>query len=194
MSPAAHATGTGNSAPNSPGIGKKTQFVLDCYARVDKGADETVFSDCFAPDYKMTGPETKMLSKDGSLHGKAAIDAMGAMNRNDSASFGQKDWTLVMSMEDDHTVVRRMRWTGKAPHGSYAGFENLPNDLTITGDAVLIDTLRDGKIADQFFVYDTMGFFMDLAQGDMRKMGAALVKMGDMMAPQKSAPAAKPTP
>jgi ketosteroid isomerase-like protein len=180
--------------PGSAGIGKKTQFVLDCYARVDKGGDGTVFSDCFTPDYTMTGPETKMLSKDGSLHGEAAIKAMGGMNRNDDASFGKKDWTLVMSMENDNTVVRRMRWTGKAPHGSYAGFEDLPNNLTITGDAVLIDTFRDGRIADQFFVYDTMGFFMDLAEGDMKKMGAALAKMGDMIATQKAATTATPAP
>jgi len=158
------------------GVGKKTQFVLDCYARVDRGNDPNVFRDCFTPDYKMTGPETKMLSKDGSLHGEQAINAMGAMNRNDDASFGKKDWKLVMSMENGDTVVRRMRWTGKVPKGSYAGFENLPKGLTVTGDAVLIDTFRDGKIAEQFFTYDTMGFLMDLAQGDMKKLAAALLK------------------
>jgi hypothetical protein len=119
---------------------------------------------------------------------------MGSMNRNDDASFGKKDGTLVMSMENDTTVVRRMRWTGKAPHGSYGGFENLPSDLTITGDAVLIDTLRDGKIAEQFYVYDTLGFLMDLAQGDMRKLANALQKMGELRKQNQPPPAGKPTP
>jgi len=80
-------------------IGPKTQFVLDCYARVDKG-DATVFKDCFAPDFKMSGPEMKLLSKDSdhALHGDAAVNAMGAMNRNDDAHFGIKKWTVVTSM------------------------------------------------------------------------------------------------
>jgi hypothetical protein len=83
-------------------IGPKARFVLDCYARVDKGGDPTVFKDCFTPDFRMSGPEMNLLSTspDQAIHGEAAVDAMGAMNRNDDASFGTKDWKLVMSMED----------------------------------------------------------------------------------------------
>jgi hypothetical protein len=65
---------TETKVANANRIGMKTRFVLDCYARVDRGDDATVSTDCFTPDYKMIGPETRMLSKepDGSLRGEAA--------------------------------------------------------------------------------------------------------------------------
>jgi hypothetical protein len=88
-----------------------------------------------------------------------------------------------------------MRWTGRAPKASYGGFDNLPSDMVITGDAVLIDSFKNGRINEQYYVWDMFGFMMDLAQGDMKKMAAAMLKMDAVMqAARKAAAEGTPLP
>jgi hypothetical protein len=79
--------------------------------------------------------------------------------------------------------------------GTYAGIDNIPPDLMVRIDGIFVDTLRDGKIADQFYAYDTLHFISDVAQGDMNKVAAALIKMGAMKAAiQKAIAEGKPIP
>ena len=57
---------------------------------------------------------------------------------------------------------------------------------------IFVHTLRDGKIADQFFTYDTMRFISDVAQGDRKKVAGALVRMDAVMAEMKKGASGKP--
>jgi len=53
--------------------------------------------------------------------------------------------------------------------------------MTLEDDVITIYTFRDGKIAKEFFAYDTLNFFMDPAQGDPERMAKALAAMKPMM-------------
>ena len=47
---------------------KRPKFLDDFYASVQKG-DMTVFEEAFTSDFRLTMPETRLLSPDGSLYG-----------------------------------------------------------------------------------------------------------------------------
>src|SRR5690606_14710951 len=101
--------------------GPLTRFVLDCYDRAYRG-EAGVYDDCFTEDYKMLGPETKLVSRepDGALHGRSAIQAYHDMNHGDAVAWGNVEFQTVWSMENDDTVVRIMRWISSDPKGDYA--------------------------------------------------------------------------
>jgi ketosteroid isomerase-like protein len=181
------AASTAEAATN---VGPKTKFVLRCYDRAFVG-DPTVYDDCFTEDFKSTGPETRMVSTepDGSLRGRAYIKAYHDMNHGDAVAWNSVMMQTVWSVETDTKVIRLMREIFSKPKGSYAGIDNIPPDVTVTIDGIFVDTLRDGKIADQFFTYDTMRFITDVAQGDMKKVAGALVKMDALMSEMKKAAA-----
>jgi ketosteroid isomerase-like protein len=171
-------------------VGPTTRFVLSCYDRAFVG-DPKVYDDCFTEDFKATGPETRMVSTeaDGSLRGRAYIQAYHDMNHGDAVAWGSVTMKTLWSVEANDKVIRLMRWVSSKPKGSYAGIDNIPPDLVVTIDGIFVDTIRDGKIAEQFFAYDTMRFITDIAQGDMKKVAAALVKMDAVMAAAKKAAA-----
>jgi ketosteroid isomerase-like protein len=179
-----------STAVAATNVGPKTKFVLRCYDRAFVG-DPKVYDDCFTEDFKSTGPETRMVSTepDGSLRGRAYIKAYHDMNHGDAVAWNSVMMQTVWSVETDTKVIRLMREIFSKPKGSYAGIDNIPPDVTVTIDGIFVDTLRDGKIADQFFTYDTMRFITDVAQGDMKKVAGALVKMDAVMAEMKKAAA-----
>lgn len=170
-----------------------TRFVLEAWDRAYNG-DPNVFEDYFTPDFKMLGPETRMVSQepDGSLRGKSAIQSYHEMNHGDAQAWGKVEAEMVFSLEADNTVVRIMRWTSSEPRGNYAGFENLPKDRVVTINGVFIDKLRDGKIYEMWFTYDTLNFLLDIAGGDHKEAGEALGKMGEMMEAMKVQAEGKP--
>jgi len=171
-----------NTAEVVKDAGPKTRFVLQCYDRAFRG-DPKVYDDCFTPDYVMRGPETRMVSNepDGGLHGRSAIQAYHDMNHGDAKAWKDVEFKTVWSLESGDKVIRMMRGIYSKPEGSYAGIDNIPPDRVVTINGIFVDTLRNGKIADQFFAYDTMGFITDIAGGDMHKVATAMIKMGDMM-------------
>jgi hypothetical protein len=89
-------------------------------------------------------------------------------------------WTDLA--ESGNTLVRHLHQQFKGPRVSnYAGFTDLPRDLSFPVDVIIVYTFKDGKIASEFFQYDSMGFLMDLAQGDPQKIAAALEGMKPFM-------------
>ncbi|OGN96899.1 MAG: hypothetical protein A2Z77_00440 [Chloroflexi bacterium RBG_13_51_36] len=180
----------GKTIVKAKNIGSLTRFVLDAWDNAYNGTPG-VFQKYFTPDFKMTGPETKMVSQepDGSLRGKPSIQSYHDMNHGDAQAWGKVVSECVWSLEADNTVVRIMRWTSSKPRGSYAGLENIPKDRVVTINGVFIDKLRNGKIYDMFWAYDTMSFLVDIAGGDMKAAGKALGKMGEMMEAVKKAQA-----
>jgi ketosteroid isomerase-like protein len=162
----------------------QSKFLDACLARVDNKKakiDPTVFKDCYTPDFVLMGPETHG-TKDHSFHGKQAVDAKTRMGGGDSSAWGSVKFWTADEIESGDKIVRHMHWEAKNPkNGAYAGFTGLPPDMVLTDDVITIYTFRDGKIAKEFFAYDTLNFFMDLAQGDPKKMGDALAAMKPMM-------------
>jgi hypothetical protein len=190
LSTAAH---TAEVATN---VGPKTLFVLECYDRAFAG-DPKVYDDCFTEDFKSTGPETRMMSKypDGSMRGREYIKAYHDMNTGDAVAWKSVLMETVWSVETDTKVIRLMRDIFSQSKGSYAGIDNIPPDRKVTVDGIFVDTLRDGKISEQFFAYDTMRFLTDIAGGDMKEAAEALLKMDAMMTAMKKASAdGKPGP
>ena len=186
----------GKASEKAKDAGSLTRFVLEAWDHAYSGTPN-VFEDYFTPDFKMLGPETKMVSQepDGSLRGKAAIQSYHDMNHGDAQMWGKVEAECVFSLEADNTTVRIMRWTSSEPRGNYAGVENIPPDRVVTINGVFIDKLRDGKIYEMWFTYDTLNFLLDIAGGDHKKAADALAKMGEMMEMMKKAQAeGKPLP
>jgi hypothetical protein len=171
---------TASAAP--PGTGPLTMLVLECYDRAFNG-DADVYDDCYTEDFKAIGPETKMLSpfEDGSLRGREYIQAYHDMNHGDAVAWNSAMFETVWSLEIDDMVIRLMRGIYSDSNGSYIGITDIPKDREVIIDGVFIDWIRDGKIREQFFTYDTLNFLIDTAGGDFKKAGEGLVSIGEMM-------------
>jgi ketosteroid isomerase-like protein len=163
----------------------RSRFIDTTYERVHAG-DPDVFAECFTPDFTYKGPESKMMSTDGCLHGENAIRAMYSLNNGDKGSWGNVKREIATEIETDNHLFRIMRWTAKNPYKSYAGFEKLPPDMKVEIDVFILYTFRKGKICSELFAYDTLGYFIDMAQGDMKKAAAALSNFAPMMENQKA--------
>src|SRR4030042_561690 len=163
----------------------RSRFIDTTYERVHAG-DPDVFAECFTPDFTYHGPESKMMSPDGALHGENAIRAMYAFNNGDKGSWGKGERESIVEVETKDRLFRVMRWTAQKPYKAYAGFDKLPPDMKVKTGVFILYTFRDGKICDEFFAYDTLGYFIDMAQGDMKKAAAALSNFAPMMENQKA--------
>ena len=160
------------------------RFIDDTYDRVHAG-DPKVFAECFTPDFTYTGPEAKMMSADGSLHGENALRAMYSFEHGDKGSWSSVTRENIIEIESGDYFLRVMKWVAKHPYESYLGFDNLPPDMEVTNHIFIVYTFRDGKICNEFFAYDTLGYFTDIAQGDMQKAATALAKFTPMMSAGK---------
>jgi ketosteroid isomerase-like protein len=158
----------------------QSRFLDSCLKRVDIDRDKTAAKDCYTSDFVMMGPETHA-TKDHAIHGAEAVAAKLAMGGGDSSAWGSVRFWTVDEIESGNKIVRHMHWEAKHPHGTYAGFDGLPADMTLEDDVITIYTLSGGKIAKEFFAYDTLNFFMDLVQGDPERMAKALAAMKPMM-------------
>jgi hypothetical protein len=180
----------GETAANAPeGTGPLTLFVLDCYDRAFNG-EPGVYDDCYTEDFKAIGPETKMLSpfEDGSLRGREYIQAYHDMNHGDAVAWNSALFEMVWSIETEDMVIRLMRGIYSESNGSYLGINDIPDDRKVTINGVFVDWLRDGKIHEQFFAYDTLNFLLDTAGGDFNKAGEGLRAFGAMIEAMQELP------
>jgi hypothetical protein len=180
----------GETAANAPaGTGPLTLFVLDCYDRAFNG-EADVYDDCFTEDFKAMGPETKMLSpfEDGSLRGREYIQAYHDMNHGDAVAWNSALFETVWSVETEDMVIRLMRGIYSESNGNYLGITDIPDDRKVTINGVFVDWIRDGKIREQFFTYDTLNFLLDTAGGDFNTASDGLKSFGMMVEAMQNLP------
>jgi len=164
----------------------RAKFIDTCTERLFKH-DQSVIKDCYTSNFVLiSGPET-YAAPNRQLVGENAVRGMMIMGRGDASAFEAitQSWEDIAETED--TVVRRLRYVMKHPRASnYAGFTNLPRDLIVTCDILVVYKFREGKIATQIAQYDSLGFFLDLARGDPQQVAAALTAMKPLMDAMKS--------
>jgi len=165
---------------------ERSKFVEACHERVLKH-DPSVYQDCYTPDFVlMGGPET-YAAPDRRLGGRNAVRGMMLMGGGDMAAFEPIEQNWEDLAESDNRLVRRLLYIMKRPKvASYAGFTDLPRDLEVPCDIIIVYTFWDGKISSQFAQYDSLGFLLDLAQGNPQKVAAALTAMKPLMDAMKS--------
>ena len=159
---------------------EKSKFLDETYERVYAG-DMTVFEECFTPDYTLWIPETQMMTKDGYLKGKFALEFLSTIIRNDGSNF-DRTIEVVHEVEQDDTVVREVHYTMKMnPDKPGDGGADYPPDLVVTIRLLNMYKFRDGKICEESTFYNILGTEMDFMQGDLKKAVAKILKMEPMI-------------
>jgi ketosteroid isomerase-like protein len=152
---------------------ERSRFLDEAYRRANAG-DPRVFEECFSRDFVYVGPEARLLSPDGSLRGKEAVKQMAEFERNDRSSWERVTREVVTEIETEEETFRVMKWTARGPRKPYLGIdpEDLPAEVSVY--VFQLFTFKEGKIYREFFAYDTLGFLMDITQGDLEKAIKAL--------------------
>lgn len=165
---------------------QRSRFVDKCLALI-AAHDDSVYDRCYTSDYVLSGGPETYFAPGRKLVGRNAVRAKMVMGTGDLSSFDSIAMTWTDLAESGDTLVRHLHQEFKGPHNpNYAGFTGLPRHLAFPVDVIIVYTFRDGKIASEFFQYDSMGFLLDLGQGDPDKIAAALKAMMPMMAQMKS--------
>jgi hypothetical protein len=159
----------GNKKPKS----ERSKLLDYCIQRVWKG-DMTVFEECFTPDFRLTQPESKLISPSGSFHGKSGLETLSRILRADPLTWGSMAEETVWEIESEDRIVRESRLVAKNPSGPYGGFQALPPDLEVTIRLIHVYTFKDGKICDEFTTYDHLGYYFDMAEGDLKRAAQAI--------------------
>jgi len=165
---------------------KRSIFIDDAYGRVVKG-DMSVFEECFTPDFKFTWPEFKLITSSGSLYGKFALEIFSLYIKNDGTRWGSIEGKILNEIESGDQVVRELLYVMKNPIKGFGGFEKLPPDLEIRITAIQLFTFREGKICSCYDTYDTLGFYFDMAQGDLNKVADAIRTINPWFTAQRKA-------
>jgi len=151
-----------------------------CLALIDRHDDAAY--DCYTDDYVLSGGPETYFASGRKIVGREAVRSKMMLGTGDSGSFDSIAMVWTDVAESANTLVRHLHQDFKGPKNpNYAGFTNLPRDLQFPVDVITIYTFRDGKIASEFFQYDSMGFLLDLAQRNPDRIAAALKVMIPMM-------------
>lgn len=167
-------------------LSDRSRFVDKCLAMID-AQDESVYDLCYTSDYVLSGGPETYFAPGRKLIGRNGVRAKMVVGAGDLSSFDSIEMTWTDLAESRDTLVRHLHQDFKGPRNpNYAGFIGLPRDLAFPVDVIIVYTFRDGKIASEFFQYDSMGFLLDLGQGDPDKIAAALKAMMPLMEQMKS--------
>jgi hypothetical protein len=165
---------------------EKSRFLDECYERVYSG-DMAVFDECFTPDYTLTIPETKMMTENGSLKGRLALEFLSFLFQMDAKNFDRTVET-VRELEDDDVVVREILYTMKNNPDKPTDMKDneYPPDMVITIRLINMYKFRGGKICEESTFYNLLGTELDFAQGDLKKAVAKILSMEPMMQEMKA--------
>jgi len=165
---------------------EKSKFLDACYDRVYAG-DLTVFEECFTPDYKLTIPETQMMTESGSLTGKLALEFLSFLFQNDANNFDRTIET-AREVEQDDVVVREILYTMTMNPDKPGDMKDneYPPDMKIVIRLINMYVFRDGKICEESTFYNILATEMDFAQGDLKKAVAKILRMEPMIKQMKA--------
>jgi steroid delta-isomerase-like uncharacterized protein len=122
--------------------------------------------------------QAELYSKDFVQHTSALGDLRRAEHcellASTFAAFPDARWTVVDQIADDDKVVTRWTFTG-THRGTFMGIAPTEKQLIFSG--ICIDRFVDGKIAEEWEEWDTLGV--------IQQLGIVPVKtsVGDMVAP-----------
>jgi SnoaL-like polyketide cyclase len=165
-----------DSVPKS----KRIKFLEECAART-VAHDPKVMDDCYTKDFRLAGNFEVRSAPNRELIGREAVCAKMVWGTGDKSAFKSLKRYILYYIEQGDKIAYQRRWVAEGPKGSYAGFSDLDPNLKVEMDALEVFTFRDGKIASEFWAYDTMGFALDFAGGDPQKVAASLERMKPFM-------------
>ncbi len=152
---------------------KKGKFIDGAYAQLWAG-NKAVYKDYFTDDFKLENPEFHLISPTKYLEGDFALETMSRLFRADGNSWSKIEDEVMWEVDAGDKYIRMVRWQGSEPYASYGGFDYLSPDLTVTLKVVEVFFFRDGKICEQFSTMDHLGYYFDMAQGDIDKAADAI--------------------
>ena len=152
---------------------KKGKFVDNAYAQLWAGNKE-VYKDYFTDDFKLENPEFHLISPTKYLEGDFALETMSRLFRADGNSWSKIEDEVMWEVDAGDKYIRMVRWQGSEPYAAYGGFDYLPPDLSVTLKVIEVFFFRDGKICEQFSTMDHLGYYFDMAQGDIDKAADAI--------------------
>ncbi|HEX4024781.1 MAG TPA: ester cyclase [Steroidobacteraceae bacterium] len=188
------ATTTDYKAPDSVPKSKRIRFLEDCAART-VAHDPTVFDQCYTKDFRLSGSIETHYAPNRTLVGRDAVCAKMIWGTGDKSSFKSLKRYILYYIEQGDKIAYPRKWVAEGPaNGSFGGMTGLDPNLKVEMDALEVFTFRGGKIASEFWTYDTMGFMLDFAGGDPQKVAAALERMKPMLEQMRSGKVAGPCP
>jgi len=152
---------------------KKGKFVDNAYAQLWVG-NKAVYKDYFTDDFNLENPEFHLISPTKYLEGDFALETMSRLFRADGNSWSKIEDEVMWEVDAGDKYIRMVRWQGSEPYAAYGGFDYLPPDLTVTLKVIEVFFFRDGKICEQFSTMDHLGYYFDMAQGDIDKAADAI--------------------
>ena len=149
--------------------------------------DKTAYTDCYTEDFLLTIPETKTLSKSGSLRGKVAVEALADMFKTDGEVM-DRETRVGTQLEGDNVIMREVIYLMKAnpDKPGYVPEQEYEPGYTSAGRHLSLFRFKDGKISEEFTQWDMLGFFLDLNLGDFKKTGQMVSGMGKMAEEMKA--------
>ncbi len=152
---------------------KKGKFVDNAYAQLWAG-NKAVYKDYFTDDFKLENPEFHLISPTKYMEGDFALETMSRLFRADGNSWSKIEDEVMWEVDAGDKYIRMVRWQGSEPYAAYGGFDYLPPDLIVTLKVVEVFFFRDGKICEQFSTMDHLGYYFDMARGDIDKAADAI--------------------
>lgn len=145
-----------------------------------------VFGECCTEDLVFTNPEFHVISPDKSLYGFFALETMSRYYRTDGEGWRHITMKTIWSEETETTLFRERNFIASEPFGTFGGFEEgeRADDLEVVLRVVEIVKFRDGKVSEIHAVYDSLGFYYDMAGGDWDLVAKAIKNSQYWWAPQ----------
>lgn len=152
---------------------EKGKFVDSAYAQLWTG-NKAAYKDYFTDDFKMENPEFHLISPTKYLEGDFALETMSRLFRADGNSWTKIEDEIVWEVDAGDKYIRMFRVQLSEPYAAYGGFSYLPPDLTVSLKVVEVFFFREGKICEQFSTMDHLGYYFDMAQGDIDRAADAI--------------------
>ena len=154
---------------------ENSDLLDECMARMLEG-DKTAYADCYTDDFKLDISETKIMSEQGFLTGKEAVEALADMFKRD-AEVMDRETRVVTQLEGEDVIMREVEYL-MIQNPDKPGY--VEGGKTSLGRHLSMFRFRDGKISEEFTPWNMLGFLLDLNDRDYKKTGEMVSGMESM--------------